>query len=143
MTMGSHTERVFARSMEALDPLFDFASEFVALYDVDDGTAFVLKLALEEAFTNLVKYDAGASPEIPIRLAVEDGRVVVIMKNIGGIPFDITAGGAVDVDAPLERRKIGGLGLHLIRRLVDDLSYEYRDGTGTITITKSLEDKRA
>lgn len=126
--------------MASLEGLFDYIGDFVTRYNIDDSTAHVLNLAIEEIFTNLVKYDAAADPDIPIGLALEKSEVIVDITNTGGHEFDITAARAVDTSAPLAERRVGGLGLHLVRHMVDDISYQYTDGTSRIRIVKRLED---
>jgi sigma-B regulation protein RsbU (phosphoserine phosphatase) len=54
----------------------------------------------------------------------------------GGVEFDVTQKREVDIDAPLEERKPGGLGVHLVQNLVDSLDYEYQDGRGEVIFTK-------
>lgn len=123
--------------------VFEFIEEFVAVHNIDLGTAFIVKVAIEELFTNLVKYDVIGAADIPISLSVEGGQVIMVMRNIGGGDFDVSAATGVDVEAPLPMRPIGGLGLHIVQSLVDDIRYEYKGQIGTITVTKSMEAKRA
>jgi serine/threonine-protein kinase RsbW len=54
-------------------------------------------------------------------------------------PFDIRAVPDVDVNRDLSDRKPGGLGIHLLKRMVDDIGYEYVDGKSTTTFFKALE----
>jgi serine/threonine-protein kinase RsbW len=136
-------EKSFRRSLDSLDALFGFVAKFTTDHQVDPATAFVVTLAIEEVFTNLVKYDAGAAPDIPITLGLDHQTVTIVVRNIGGSYFDVTAANRVDVTAPLQDRPIGGLGLHLVRAMLDDVRYEYTEGVGIITIKKSLEAKRA
>jgi anti-sigma regulatory factor (Ser/Thr protein kinase) len=53
-------------------------------------------------------------------------------------PFDVTRAPAVDIDKPLAERQIGGLGLHLVRKMADTLRYEFADRRSTITFTMTL-----
>jgi anti-sigma regulatory factor (Ser/Thr protein kinase) len=133
-------EKKFKREMASLEKLFEFVKVFIATNRINESTAFSLKLAIEEIFTNLVKYDHKASGEIPVSLDLMNDRVVVTLLNIGGQRYDISAVENVNVDLPLHQREIGGLGLHLVRSMVDDLAYEYKQDTGKITIIKVLED---
>ena len=56
-----------------------------------------------------------------------------------GVPFDPLGAEAPDVDAPLEEREIGGLGIHLVRNLVDDASYHRRIDRNVMTLVKDIE----
>jgi anti-sigma regulatory factor (Ser/Thr protein kinase) len=141
--MAEVIEKAFIREMESLDPLFDFVDKFFTDYGISDSIAYKLRLALEEVFTNLVKYDASAASEIPVRLALDRNRVIICVINKQGNRFDFDSAKKVDVSAPLKKRPIGGLGIHLIKNMVDELLHDYKDGVSTITIVKSLEEESA
>jgi serine/threonine-protein kinase RsbW len=81
-------------------------------------------LTLEELFTNMVKYSA-SSAAVRIDMTKVPGGVEVTLTDYDVEPFDLTQAADVDIDRPIEQRKPGGLGLHLIRRLVDCVHYEY------------------
>ena len=135
--------KTFKRTLGSLDSIFEFIEKFIIAHTIDKDTAFAVNVAVEEIFTNLVKYDSTAAPDIPIDLSMEGNRVIMVVRNIGGARFDVSAEVAVDVEAPLRTRPIGGLGLHIVHSVVDDIRYEYAGGVGIITITKSMEAKRA
>jgi anti-sigma regulatory factor (Ser/Thr protein kinase) len=129
--------------MKSLDRLFDFVDQFIADFEIGDSIAYRLKLALEEIFTNLVKYDSAAAPEIPVRLTVDGNQVIIYVVNKNGKRFDYNSVDKVDINAPLKERPIGGLGIHLITNLVDEFSQDYKDGVSTIKIMNSLEEESA
>ncbi len=58
-----------------------------------------------------------------------------------GVPFNPLGAEAPDIDASLEEREIGGLGIHLVRSLMDDVSYQRRIGKNVMTLVKHLEQK--
>jgi anti-sigma regulatory factor (Ser/Thr protein kinase) len=132
--------KTFKRDMASLDALFAYVEDFVTGHKIDDKSAHVLNLAIEEIFTNLVKYDAGAEPDIPVGLTLEGREIVAVITNTGGHEFDITKAPDVDINASLADRPVGGLGIHLVQQLVDDITYRYTNGTGVIKIVKRLED---
>ena len=99
-----------------------------------------MNFALEEIFTNVVKYSHGARNRVSIDLDRVDDRIKVRVVSFDVGPFDPATAPDPDVDAALEDRKVGGLGLFLTRKVMDTMEYEYadRDRTATITLTKKL-----
>jgi phosphoserine phosphatase len=116
--------RAFARRVAALDEIVAFTADFFARAGLDAGLRPRVDLALEELFTNLVKY-GGGSGAVRIELArVRDGVAAALIDD-GVERFDVTAAPDVDIAAPIGERRPGGLGLHLVRRLVDSIEYGY------------------
>jgi len=129
--------RDFPRHLDSLSPLYEFTEEIMAASDVAAGVRFPVHLAMEELFVNMVKYNPEVTTEIGVTVTVPDGGTVTVsLVDNGGVEFDVTKRRPVDVDAPLEERKPGGLGVHLIQHLVDTLRYEYHDGRGEVIFTK-------
>jgi anti-sigma regulatory factor (Ser/Thr protein kinase) len=99
---------------------------------------FELKLALEEAFTNVVRHGYGGGPgPVSVRI-VSDGRAIVVRLEDRAVPFDPTALPEPDLDVPLEERLPGGLGVHLMRRSVDEVQHRATDGGNILTLMKRL-----
>ena len=132
--------QVFPRQIGALDEIFSFLAEFIDRHRIDDDTSYAIRFAAEELFTNMVKYNTGSNSGISLQVGVdESGQVVRMQLTDSGVePFDPASLDTVNVDAPLEERVPGGLGIHLVRALVDDLSYAYADREMTVTVTKRL-----
>ncbi len=129
-------ERTFGRSFDSLAPLYEFADEVMAAAQVADAMRFPVQLALEELFVNMVKYNPDVGTSIPVDVDIDAGTVTVTMTDRGGVEFDVTKPREVNVDAPLEERTPGGLGIHLIQTLVDRIDYRYEDGVGTVVFVK-------
>ncbi len=136
--MGVATRR-FAKSFESLGEVFQFLDSSLAATVVVDRTRMVLHLAVEELFTNMVKYNSGQSGEIDIEIRTDDDRVWVALIDRDTDPFDLSDVDPVDVDQPIERRRRGGLGLHLVRSMVDTLDYQYRDREMRVSVSTLLE----
>lgn len=99
-----------------------------------------IELILEELVTNVVNHAsrlAGKSIPIQIEMNVLETRVELKIAD-GGAPFDPDEIGEPDLEAPLEERRVGGLGLFLVQQISDSLQYEYRDGWNVIYIHKNL-----
>ena len=118
-------DRCFRRSFDSLAEIFAFSSEFFRRHNLDRGLLPIVDLVLEELFTNMVKYSAGGAPSIRIEMAPAPGGLEVTLTDYDVDHFDVTQAPDADINLPIEERKPGKLGLHLVRRLVDSLQYEY------------------
>jgi anti-sigma regulatory factor (Ser/Thr protein kinase) len=131
-------QRSFPRSAASLPDIFDFMDAFFARAGVGDAHRLPMQFAVEELFTNLVKYSRGGTREIQIDLTRDDGRLLVSLTDFDVERFDIRAAPKVDVDLDIKHRKPGGLGIHLLKRMVDEVDYEYIDRRSKTTFVKRL-----
>jgi len=132
-------QRTFPRSAASLPEIFDFMDAFFVRAGVANEHRMPVQFAVEELFTNLVKYGRGGTREIQLDLERDGGRLVVSLTDFDVERFDIRTVPNVNVDLDLKDRKPGGLGIHLLKRMVDDVGYEYVDGRSTTTFIKRLE----
>jgi anti-sigma regulatory factor (Ser/Thr protein kinase) len=129
----------FEKDIRSLDAVFGFLRKFADEEGIDGHSSYVLDLAVEEFFTNIVKYGRGPGNEICLE-AFRDGRTVTVrLEEETPVPFDVTRPTKTQFDVPFEDRKPGGLGIHIAREMLDGLSYDYVDGTSRITLIKNLE----
>jgi anti-sigma regulatory factor (Ser/Thr protein kinase) len=131
-------ERTFRRDYGSLDQIFGFINEALASQNADEAVVFSIKLATEELFTNMVKYNTGSGNQIKIRTSVRSGELVVELIDDDVDPFDPNDADVARIDEAVEDRRIGGLGLRLVRSVVDRLSYEYKGRRMTVTLVKQL-----
>ncbi len=129
----------FPREFSALSEIFDFTEEFFACRGLDRTHLQRINFAIEELFTNMVKYNKQGQHPIRIALDAKDGTLEVRISDVDVEPFDPTASPDVDIGQSVEDRPIGKLGLHLIRRMVDGIEYQYENRTSTVILTKKLE----
>ena len=137
--MDETAQRSFPRSAASLPEIFGFMDSFFAAAGVGDEHRLPVQFAIEELFTNLVKYSRGGTQDIRLDLTKDGGRLIVSLTDFGVERFDIRTVPSVDVDLDLKDRNPGGLGIHLLKRMVDDVDYEYVDGNSTTTFIKLLE----
>ena len=128
-------QRDFKRHLDSLAGLYEFSEKIMADKNLPDGVRFPVHLAMEELFVNMVHYNPTVKTDIQVSITVGDTVTVALVDN-GGAEFDVTEKRTVDIDAPLEERKPGGLGVHLVQNLVDTLQYDYQDGRGEVIFTK-------
>jgi phosphoserine phosphatase RsbU/P len=122
---ATSAHRTFKRSFASIQGIFEFTKEVFAREDVSPALLPSVDLTLEELFTNMVKYSTMSDAAVRIDISGIAGGVEVTLTDYDVEPFDVTQAPDVDITLPIEQRKPGGLGLHLIRRLVDSVAYEY------------------
>jgi anti-sigma regulatory factor (Ser/Thr protein kinase) len=115
----------FARTFDSLPAMTAFTAEGFARMGIDPRLLPTVDLAVEELFTNMVKYGVGSTAPVRVELDAIAGGVELRLIDDDVEPFDITRSPDVDIHAPIEEREPGGLGLHLIRRMADSIDYEY------------------
>jgi len=93
----------------------------------------VVDLATEELFVNMVTYDTESEEDILIEMEPHVLGLEVRLTDYDVERFDPTSVASVDVDAPLDQRTPGGLGLYLVMKMVDSIHYEYRNRQSKIT----------
>ena len=133
-------ERQFKREIDSLDEIFDFVDDFVSAHDINEDIAFSMRLVVEELFTNLVRHNVGGQDHILIRLDKDSNQLTLQLKDFDVEPVT-TPETQVDIHQPLDERRIGGLGIHLVKSVVDTLTYEYKNGTLCVTAIKNMEDE--
>ena len=120
--------RTFPRRNEALEDMVQFTADAFAGERIDAALRGTVDLVLEELFTNMVKYGESVGDVTVAIAAVPGGVEVTMVEHEASHPFDPTAGPEVDVSGPLEARKPGGLGLHLVRKLTSAIEYRHDPG---------------
>ena len=96
-----------------------------------------VNLSLDELITNVISYgyrDAAGEHEIRAALTEREGSLVVVLED-DGYEFDpFSEAPEPDLEAGVEERRIGGLGVHFVKSLMDEVAYERRDGCNRITL---------
>jgi serine/threonine-protein kinase RsbW len=93
-------------------------------------------IACDEIVSNIINH-GGADDGIEVAVRVQDGRVVVRIDD-DGAPFDPTAAATPDTGLALEDREVGGLGIYLVREMMDDVRYERRGGRNHMAFSKAF-----
>jgi serine/threonine-protein kinase RsbW len=123
--------------LEDLERLEESLREVASAFGIPEQEILGVNLALEELITNVISHghDDGLEHEISIELDVIERDLKIDMLD-DGRPFDPADAEQPDIDEPLHERRIGGLGLHLVRNLVDEVSYTRVDGKNLTTLLK-------
>lgn len=125
--------------VQATTELGLFVDEVCENVGFDMSTTFKLNLAIEEAVVNVMSYayPAGTKGDVDIDAEADDEQLKFVISD-SGTPFDPTQKGEVDTTLSAEERGIGGLGIHLIRQIMDTINYERVDGKNVLTLRKKL-----
>ena len=126
--------------IQQIPQLASFVDAVAEEAGIDFSEAMPLNLALEEAVVNVMQYayPAGTYGTVTIEALFNKEQLRFIISD-AGTPFDPTTKEDVDVSLEVVDREIGGLGIHLIRQIMDDISYEYKDGKNVLTLHKNIK----
>ena len=123
----------FNRSFDELNNIVTMTEALFREEGLQPGLRNVVDLATEELFVNMVTYNTESDEDILIQMRPHEHGVEVSLTDYDVDRFDPTAAGPVDINAPLEERTPGGLGLYLVLKMVDSIHYEYRNRQSKIT----------
>lgn len=131
-------QKTFTRQVGSLSRIFDFTKSFFREERIDREHHFAVNLVVEELFVNMVRHNPDNHNDILISLGMNGNRLTISLTDFDVEPFDLTQVKTAPVDLPIEEREPGGLGIHLVRTLMDTIDYEYADRQSRITATKAL-----
>ena len=133
-------EMTVAAAVENIDVVTDFVSEQLEAFDCPMKAQMQINIAIDELFGNIAHYaynpDVG---EATVRVEVIDDPLSVVITFIDrGVPFDPLSAADPDTTLSAEERAIGGLGVFMVRKTMDDVSYRYENGRNILSIRKTL-----
>lgn len=111
--------------MASLDGVLGLVDDFVDRAGIDERTGLCLALVVEELFTNLLRHNRGGGDAVEVELTRDGDRVHLGLEDVDVDPFDPSTVPAAPVEAGIRDRRPGGLGLHLVRSMVDRLDVHY------------------
>lgn len=134
---------VLKNRLAELETLRACLEQFAETHELPPRAAFETNLALDELVTNIISYsyDDELEHEIRIDMALADG-VLTLRVQDDGQPFNPLEAAPPDLDSPAEDRPIGGLGIHLVRKVMDEVRYQRDGGANVLTLTKNVCAKR-
>ncbi len=127
--------------MEQLEKVQLFIDELAESWTLKPELFFEINLILEEYITNLIGYGYHDEydHEIAIEISIGEKQIKIIVTDDAG-PFDITkVPENTDIDNPVEERKIGGLGIHLIKKFTDQIEYDRIGKLNRLIMLKNLQ----
>jgi len=132
--------RTFPAKTEELDNVLGFVNDALEAADADMKTQMQIAVAVEELFVNVAHYayDAGSDGPCEVTAGVDNtGMFVIKLKDLGR-PFDPLAKEDPDVTLSAEDRQIGGLGIFMVKKFMDRVSYEHDGNYNVMIIGKRL-----
>lgn len=129
--------------VENLSSVLEFVDTELEMNDCSMKIQMQIDVAVEELFVNVAHY--AYTPEIgdvTLIMDVEEGedgskKAVITFKD-SGMPFDPTAKEDPDVTLSAQERQIGGLGIYMVKKSMDEMKYIYDEGQNVLTITKTI-----
>lgn len=123
------------------NPVIDFVKDELSRHDCPPKALYQIEVAIEEIFVNIVSYAGLADDEgVEVRCEVlEDPLRVIVQFLDGGIPFDPLAKDDPDISPEALEGRVGGLGIYMVKQMMDDVTYAHEDGKNVLTFEKTLE----
>jgi len=136
--------RVFFARFESLEAVREFVGQLAESFGFDAKAIYAIELATDEAFTNIVEHAYGGESNelVECTCQTRHAELRIILHDCGQA-FDPTGVPEPDLEAPLEERETGGLGIYFMRKLMDEVYFspaaETSDGCNTLTMIKRKE----
>ena len=135
----SSIETTIKNSIAEIARVVALVEELASVQQLPPSSIWPLNVALDEVLSNIISYghEDGAEHEICVRVSVEHGLVVAEVED-DGKAFDPLAAPTPEIDVPLEERSVGGLGIHIVRNLMDEVTYSRIAGRNRLTLKRAL-----
>lgn len=130
---------ILANDISQITRLYEFIEELGNEFSLSPDTVFNLNLVLEEAVVNIINY---AYPKeehqyIYLSATMKEESIILVLTDTGK-EFDPTAAPEADITLSADERQIGGLGIFLIRQIMNEVKYERIEGKNVLTLEKKL-----
>jgi anti-sigma regulatory factor (Ser/Thr protein kinase) len=131
---------VLRRDKAEISRLAALAESFGQAQGLSDDDVMAINLVLDEVITNVIDYGfegVDGEPEIRLTLTLEGDELTIQVED-NGRAFDPLQAAPPDLEAPLEDRPVGGLGIHLVRSVMNTVEYDRRGGRNVLTMHKTI-----
>ena len=134
-------ELTIAATVENIEVVTDFVNQQLEELACPMKAQMQIDIAIDELFSNIAHYSY--NPEVgqaTVRVEVVENPLAVTITFIdNGIPYDPLAKEDPDLTLSAEERQIGGLGIYMVKKSMDEITYEYKDGQNILAIKKKLQ----
>jgi serine/threonine-protein kinase RsbW len=142
MSGPAAAEIVRPAELASLPALLGFTDEACAKAGAGESETFAVRLAVEEVVTNIATHGYAGGPPGPVTLSVSSRPPLLVFTIVDRArPFDPEDAPPPDLTSAWDERRIGGLGWHLVRQMVDEVRYESAAGENRLTLVKRLAEK--
>ena len=127
-------------TLENIPVVTDFVSEQLEQLECPMKVQIQISIAIDELFSNIARYaynPTTGSATVQVEVT-EDPLAVVVTFIDEGKPYDPLAKEDPDITLSAEEREVGGLGIYMVKKSMDDVTYEYKDGRNILKIKKSI-----
>ena len=132
-------QKVFPAKEKALDDVIGFVEEALQRIDCPIKTVTALCVAIEEIFVNVARYAYGGNEgDVKLEIDISQRDSVVFRMSDKGVPFDPLKKPDPDITLSADEREIGGLGIFITKKTMDDVSYAYENSENILTMLKKL-----
>lgn len=133
-------ELTIAATVENIEKVTDFVNEQLEALSCPMKAQMQIDIAIDELFGNIAHYaynpDVG---DVTVRVEVTDNPLAVTITFIDkGVPYDPLKNEDPDITLSADEREIGGLGIYMVKKTMDGIKYEYKDGQNILTIIKDI-----
>jgi anti-sigma regulatory factor (Ser/Thr protein kinase) len=127
-------------TVENIALVTDFVDEQLENYNCPMKAQMQINIAIDELFGNIAHYayDPNVGPATVKVEVIEDSMAVIITFIDSGVPYDPLAKADPDITLSADERDFGGLGIYMVKKSMDDITYEYKDGKNILRIKKNI-----
>ena len=137
---GSEVQKITLPAVvDSIEKVTEFVNDRLQKSNIPQKIQTQIDVVIDELMSNVTKfaYRDGKNGDISVEMEVNEEEIAMTFRD-SGVPFNPLEQADPDVNAPLEQRKIGGLGLFLVRKTMDKLNYVYENGQNVLTVIKKL-----
>ena len=134
------TSKTFPARTDALADVLGFVEEMLESFDCPMKTHIALTVAIEEVFVNVARYAYGdGEGDVTLDIGYDEGsRSITFCMTDSGVPFDPLQKPDPDITLSAAERELGGLGIFIVRKTMDTVTYAYENGRNKLTMSKTM-----
>ena len=128
--------RIFKADVAELDNLFEYSSRLLKILEFTSREITLINTALEEIFVNVAKYAYDDTGFVEVTLSNDKSSVKFVFRD-SGKPFNPLAKQDPNITASSDEREIGGLGIYMVKQIMDEVTYDYINNQNVLTLIKN------